>query len=321
MVDTSTNIIFVQIVIMESLFQRTNSTNSPALILQVQRRDPQRVLFEQSATTALPPTQNDGVLFLNTVLAGRQSMLLENKRLRLTPGYFLITTERIKTDKEHFFRNADLITIPIRQNLLIPGKIYPFTDFQANGECCSFSEQLLIHKLFDYDLNLQKLIEQYCCLANSGDEIKRAEVRHRIINWLTAYQKTILLTVLQIPARKFCTQLEVFKKTQAAKNYIIAHFESIQSITEIARASNMSSSLLMRYFRWIFEITPHQYIIKLKVEFAKQLLVTGELPVNEINNIVGFNNVSSFIRLFRTMTGYTPKAYRKKFTRCCGKIL
>ena len=52
------------------------------------------------------------------------------------------------------------------------------------------------------------------------------------------------------------------------------------------------------------------YIISLRVEYAKKLLLTEPLSVNEICEKTGYNNVSHFIQLFKKMTGTTPTKYR-----------
>lgn len=52
------------------------------------------------------------------------------------------------------------------------------------------------------------------------------------------------------------------------------------------------------------------YIISLRIEYAKKLLLTEPLSVNEVCEKTGYNNVSHFIQLFKKMTGTTPAKFR-----------
>lgn len=57
-------------------------------------------------------------------------------------------------------------------------------------------------------------------------------------------------------------------------------------------------------------ISPHQYLIKVRIDRSKYLLTNTKYTLNEIVEIVGFECPSSFIRLFKTMNSITPGKYR-----------
>ena len=52
------------------------------------------------------------------------------------------------------------------------------------------------------------------------------------------------------------------------------------------------------------------YLIDLRMKLAKELLRTTTLPLKDISEQVGYYNVSSFIRRFKTHEGITPNSYR-----------
>ena len=58
-------------------------------------------------------------------------------------------------------------------------------------------------------------------------------------------------------------------------------------------------------------LSPHQYVIKCRIERAKFLLTYTQLPILEIALQVGCYGQSNFTTLFRKHIGITPKAYRK----------
>jgi len=81
------------------------------------------------------------------------------------------------------------------------------------------------------------------------------------------------------------------------------------TIGEIADVLGMSQSNLIYYFKKEMAITPKQYQNKVKVERGKMLLTS--LNVTEAAMTLGFDNISHFIRLFKSYYGMTPKQYKK----------
>ena len=66
-----------------------------------------------------------------------------------------------------------------------------------------------------------------------------------------------------------------------------------------------------RMFRSTFHTTPHQFLLELRVQRAKQLLATTTVPIAEIAAQCGFPIPSHFTTTFRSRTGVTPTEYRR----------
>ncbi len=81
-------------------------------------------------------------------------------------------------------------------------------------------------------------------------------------------------------------------------------------LSQLANAAGMSSFHFAREFKRTTGTTPHQYLIKFRVERAKALLAGGEMPLIEVGLQSGFSHQSHFTRLFRRLTGTTPQSYR-----------
>ncbi len=69
----------------------------------------------------------------------------------------------------------------------------------------------------------------------------------------------------------------------------------------------------MRRFSLATGMTPLDYVHALRLEEAKQMLETEEIPVEAIANEVGYEDPSFFSRLFRRKVGLTPMLYRRRF--------
>lgn len=100
------------------------------------------------------------------------------------------------------------------------------------------------------------------------------------------------------------------RKLNLATEFIQDNIERDLGLTEIANAVDLSPFHFARLFKQATGVSPHQYLIKSRIERAKSLLAKSELPIVEVGFRVGFKNQSHFTTLFRKLTSLTPKAYR-----------
>ncbi|CAB3708914.1 AraC family transcriptional regulator [Paraburkholderia rhynchosiae] len=79
---------------------------------------------------------------------------------------------------------------------------------------------------------------------------------------------------------------------------------------ELAELAGQSVSAFSRYFRRHTGVPFVQYVNRLRIDFACQLLMSGELNVAAICDQVGFNNLSNFNRQFLLLKGMAPSRWR-----------
>lgn len=84
------------------------------------------------------------------------------------------------------------------------------------------------------------------------------------------------------------------------------------SIETLAGVACLTIPYFIRTFKRELGLSPLQYINRKKVERAELLLLTNDMPVKEISYMLGYNDHSYFIRLFRKLTGTTPQEYRRR---------
>ena len=77
----------------------------------------------------------------------------------------------------------------------------------------------------------------------------------------------------------------------------------------------MSRRTFERRFKAATGDTPLFYLQRIRVEAAKRMLENGGLSFDEITYQVGYEDSSSFRKVFSKQTGLQPSAYRKKFQR------
>lgn len=99
-----------------------------------------------------------------------------------------------------------------------------------------------------------------------------------------------------------------------AKAHIEAHLTEQLSLADVARAVNMSRFYFCKMFRRHTGLNFTDYVSRLRVERAKQLLLNPHLRVSEIAYEVGFQSLTHFNRVFRRLVGKAPTDYRGKLT-------
>ena len=92
--------------------------------------------------------------------------------------------------------------------------------------------------------------------------------------------------------------------------FVAENYSNDIRLSQLAQVAGMSNFHFAREFKRTTGTTPHQYLIKIRVERAKALLAKGEMPLIEVGLQSGFSHQSHFTRLFRRLTGTTPMSYR-----------
>jgi len=98
-----------------------------------------------------------------------------------------------------------------------------------------------------------------------------------------------------------------------AMNYLHAHFRDKLSIRNLADMAKLSLRQFERRFRENFNITPQQYLIKLRIQESCDLLIQPDMTVGNIAIDLGFYDQSSFTVQFKKNMGLTPLQYRKQY--------
>lgn len=98
-----------------------------------------------------------------------------------------------------------------------------------------------------------------------------------------------------------------------AIKYLENHYSSpYLTNAMLAKECNISEVYFRKLFVNQFGITPHQYIIDIRINNARQLLAEGALKINAVAEKCGFSNPYHFTRLFKEKTGLSPTEYMNR---------
>lgn len=105
-------------------------------------------------------------------------------------------------------------------------------------------------------------------------------------------------------------KIYIYRRLVQAKLFIDKNYHDTIDLNDIADEAYFSKYHFIRLFKNIYGKTPHQYLIKVRVENARLLLKKG-LPVADVCYAVGFDSVSSFSILFKKITFCSPANYQQ----------
>ncbi|MCW5665008.1 MAG: helix-turn-helix domain-containing protein [Piscinibacter sp.] len=97
------------------------------------------------------------------------------------------------------------------------------------------------------------------------------------------------------------------------QHWAAEHYRAESPVTRMVELSGLPERSFKRRFQRACGLTPLEYVHMLRLEEAKQLLESGDLPVEAIALEVGYQDASFFGRLFRRKVALTPAQYRRRF--------
>lgn len=104
----------------------------------------------------------------------------------------------------------------------------------------------------------------------------------------------------------------------AMKELLARHVESGRRVSSFFRFPGHSYHTMRSRFSRELGISPGQYLLKLKMERAGELLARTDLPIREVAEMVGFDDPFHFSRVCKRETGLSPRAYRRQFLADTG---
>jgi AraC family transcriptional regulator len=96
-----------------------------------------------------------------------------------------------------------------------------------------------------------------------------------------------------------------------AREFINANLHGDPSISQVANECGLSSSYFARAFKQATGISPHRWLMKRRVERAKELLQDPSLGLADVAQVCGFVDQSHFTRVFSRNEGYSPGRWRR----------
>ncbi|MCC3373614.1 AraC family transcriptional regulator [Cohnella sp. REN36] len=225
------------------------------------------------------------------IITGPGASLPNSYRLKLTTGEDLLTL--LLTGNE----NAVFEWID-RHLELLKRKDAAVGEFQAFARGAADQVEKTFAKL-----NMLALTEKL--LPSSFDALSRFYSVKQYQDWF----RELIRPALAAIAEKNETKDPI---ASFVLEYMEAHFCEDMNLDSIADKLNLTPGYLSGYFKEKTGINFSDHLNELRIHRAKELLMNLELRIQDVASYVGYQNVNSFIRMFKRCSGVTPGEYRKR---------
>jgi len=179
--------------------------------------------------------------------------------------------------------------------------------FKHDSGSPGFVEKLYPHSSFSHLLAIKDIVQR-----KEFDQGYLVELIYLTLGEMIILYNKTSAEIDELAAKKRSTREELYKRLHKAKDHIDSCYHADISLQQLSEISLMNSFYLLREFKNAFNITPHQYLTQRRLKKAMHLLITTELCVDDVKGQVGFQDISSFSKLFKKVYGCAPAVFRKR---------
>jgi AraC-like DNA-binding protein len=202
--------------------------------------------------------------------------------------------------------------------LLFPGEWHSYRpdpggwDTYWIGFYGHFPDQLVGHQFFSraeaiLDIGFH---EEIAGLFDRAIELARQE-RAGFQQILSGIVIHLLGIIYYVVKNNLFEDKEIVLKIEEARMLMREHPGGELCVKDIASSLHMSYSWFRKMFRQYTGLSPAQYQLQVKVQKAKDLLVSSPMSIKEIAYLLQFESSSYFVSFFKNKTGMTPLSFRK----------
>jgi AraC-like DNA-binding protein len=257
-----------------------------------------------------------GCLSIKRVLGGEEWYGVGKRRLALRPGQFLI----LNNDQEYscridtagqvrvqsvFFRKE--FASSVFHDAVCKEEVVLDNPFNVSAGSPEFFQALdTIDPILEKGMKgLINALDE-----NGYDRDIVDEHLFFLLQHLIRIHKTETDRANRVAAIKRSTKTEVFRRLCIARDLLHSSFMDDPDLSIISQTASLSVPQLIRQFKTVFQSTPHQYLVWLRLSHAAELLKNTSAPIHEITWRCGFEDSSAFCRAFRKAYGFAPLQYR-----------
>lgn len=169
----------------------------------------------------------------------------------------------------------------------------------------------ILKLLLDAKLKLQSILHYRSAqwIDVNHSELLEIDSHAELTEWLIGHCMSAIMAADQTGGQS--------RRTEVAEacQFVSLHLDRKISLEEVAEQLFMNPSYFSRLFKKETGETFIEYVTRMKMHRAKELLDQTDAPVGKICGTLGYDNQSYFIKLFKSFSGVTPVEYRSQQKR------
>lgn len=257
-------------------------------------------------------------LSVRLVVNGPARITIPGRKVILPEGSFLLlnNAQRYRISM-HSDTESRAMTVAFKKSFAesVYQSLNSSTGWNLDNPFFSKDSELIFHETLYSDKEIVRKLAAVASSLDSGHCSLHSNYFHDfyqdILEMILLHTHEAYKKADDIRNVKPSTRKEVYRRLLIAAEFIQANFQNTITLEHLSRICCLSVPYLKRTFKEVYKVTPHVLITQKRLETARELLTQTDKPVYQVANEVGFEDESSFIRLFHKNTGCTPKIFRQ----------
>jgi transcriptional regulator GlxA family with amidase domain len=133
--------------------------------------------------------------------------------------------------------------------------------------------------------------------------------------YVESVAKTLVMHVARLESPRHAVNALPKWRIRRVQEYIGAHLEDCLRLADLAKVAGLSPMHFAAQFRKATGYRPHDYLLQRRIESAKDLLSTTDMPLAEVALAVGFHAQAHFTTVFKRLTDQTPARWKSSRVR------
>ncbi|MDX1941483.1 MAG: AraC family transcriptional regulator [Saprospiraceae bacterium] len=142
------------------------------------------------------------------------------------------------------------------------------------------------------------------------NQLQISELYCQLYEAMLDTQQDIVIRIQNLQAEKKSTRTELYRRLNNARDFIYSCYAKPLTLDEIAQVACLSPIYFLREFKKMFGVPPYKYLQQRRIQEAKRLLETSSLSISNICALVGYDDLSSFGKLFKKYYLQSPEQFR-----------
>ena len=270
---------------------------------------PTVILNAKASQSHRPDIKGPLSLFMN--ISGKSRAGIGSKMATIDAGHYYLTNRH-----EHYTLEIDsrepteTFNIHFGESFMdevYHGLITPADRIVADPYYYKQSPVYFFNRLYKKDAQIEQLVSSI--RDSSSNAIAMDENLYKI--YLLHRHRDILKEVQKLPPLKTSTKVELYKRLGNSSDYIQEHLNETIELQSLADEACLSKFHFLRLYKMLNGITPQQHITALRMQKAEELLKTTTKGIGDIALETGYENHSSFSRVFYKHKGISAMEFRK----------
>lgn len=197
--------------------------------------------------------------------------------------------------------------VPVRMGDQLIGFLHTGQVFRKKPTAGQFDKVAKLAETWGVAVDREAMRDAYM-----NTRVLSAKEHDSVVKLLTIFAQHLSMVTNQIVVQQTHSEPPVITR---AKEFIKQHQTEDLSLGQVAKAVNTSTFYFCKMFKKVTGLNFTDYLSRIRIENAKNLLLNPNLRISEIAYEVGFQSLTHFNRVFKRIVGQSPTEYRGQLAR------